>query len=391
MATSIVLRNGLIVSEEEFNEKVNLGALDRFYEESAANQDATLEFTTGAISAAELGAVAKGDDDVNPFEPIGLGKPLSIEILSLYTGMLPGRFGLGKPDLMVTSAVKSIETYAAQPMAVNQITRGPNSHQTVTPAADEAGSPIAYYTKSFVDDSLLCTISILADTFDDKLLGHLSSLLKTAAGLPVCITAIPGGASLAGAVLAGSALVNLAGNMGKSLFERSSHLRDTLKINLETPDHNRVKSETRIIANDIHKNLFTTGYSTKLVDDGLGNQRIMLVNGMGQPYAGDAPYAIVSIDGRERRNLENFAPTLATAALLEQFMGADDPTGKVVGILEEAMGLYNDYSFHQRAGAIKKEISRLKPTSPTFDKDRQKLEAMLEANNRNIRNELFST
>ena len=131
MATSIVLRNGLIVSEEEFNEKVNLGALDRFYEESAADQDATLEFTTGAISAAELGAVAKGDD-VNPFEPIGLGKPLSIEILSLYTGMLPGKFGLGKPDLMVTSAVKSIETYAAQPMAVNQITRGPNSNQTLS-------------------------------------------------------------------------------------------------------------------------------------------------------------------------------------------------------------------------------------------------------------------
>jgi hypothetical protein len=54
------------------------------------------------------------------------------------------------------------------------------------------------------------------------------------------------------------------------------------------------------------------------------------------------------------------------------------------------MGLYNDYSFHQRAGAIKREIGKLNTNSPTFEKDRQKLEAMLEANNRNIRNELFS-
>ena len=55
-----------------------------------------------------------------PFEPIGIGKPLTVELLACYTGDAPGRsffdfiVGRTKPDMLVVSGVKTPTTFDAR-------------------------------------------------------------------------------------------------------------------------------------------------------------------------------------------------------------------------------------------------------------------------------------
>ena len=58
-------------------------------------------------------------------------------------------------------------------------------------------------------------------------------------------------------------------------------------------------------------------------------------------------------------------------------------------VLEEAMGLYNDFAFRQRAEKIRSQIQGLDPNSPTYAKDKETFEKLLGAYTGNIRNSLF--
>jgi len=109
----------------------------------------------------------------------------------------------------------------------------------------------------------------------------------------------------------------------------------------------------------------------------------------GEEYRGDAPYAIVSLDGRKRDDLQSFAPTVASAAILEKFYGGEDTGGQVIGALETAMELYSDFTYHQKAQRLKEQLEALDPESESFEKDQARLEKLFSAYAGNIRQELF--
>ena len=57
------------------------------------------------------------------WQPIGVGKPLTIEIREVYTGKFPSStFGSQKP-MLLASATKSIAAFDAKPLALNFLTR----------------------------------------------------------------------------------------------------------------------------------------------------------------------------------------------------------------------------------------------------------------------------
>ena len=76
------------------------------------------------------GIVMRGDSDedgtdlVNEYTPIGIGKPLSIEILSVYTGDPENSKWKRRTDLMVVSAVKCYSTFGASLKAINLMCNG---------------------------------------------------------------------------------------------------------------------------------------------------------------------------------------------------------------------------------------------------------------------------
>jgi hypothetical protein len=87
--------------------------------------------------------------------------------------------------------------------------------------------------------------------------------------------------------------------------------------------------------------------------------------------------------------LKDFTPKLASAALLEQFFGAQDTGGQALATLEEAMQLYNDFAFHRKAQDVIGDLANLDPQSETYEDEKVRLEEYLEAYKGNIRNSIF--
>lgn len=376
MAHAFLIGNTL-VSSEELAEKSALGTLDRFQAQAREDAAAEMQFRAGTVTAAEV--FAGPEETIPDFEPIGFGKPMSIEILAVYTGDAPNRI-FGKPDLLVTTAVKGIETIDAAPRAINQIVPNIKDRQYVQPSALTEGSPIAYWTPSLVNSTLTCTIQLVADTFDESTLHHVSSLLKSAGAIPVFA---PASAFL----MAGSVVSDVIGKVGKSLLESKPFLQDDLILRFDTPAFPVSLARQVVLFNHVDREALSD-YKPTVISE-MGSHRVAMVGPNGEEYAGDAPYVILSLDGRPRKELEDFTPRLATAAVLERFLGAADPGGQALEALESAMELYNDFTFHREVEDIKAEISSLDPESETFEEDKAALEKLLKAYAGNIRNEMF--
>ena len=94
MATLFSLNNSLI-NEKTLYQELAIGDYDRL--SSKKGVDHVIQESVN---------LEDSENAYLPFEPIGIGKPLSIEILTIYTGDAPKKFLGGKPDLLVVSGVR---------------------------------------------------------------------------------------------------------------------------------------------------------------------------------------------------------------------------------------------------------------------------------------------
>jgi len=375
MAHSFLIGN-IMVSSEEFLDKI--GNISRFLAQPVASPE-VLDFREGAVAFQDVTGVPKSL--IPDYEPIGIGKPMSVEILGLYTGNVP--FALfGKPDLLVASAVKASETFDAAPRAINQLVKDIEDRKYIQPSALTMGCPIVYYTPSLVNETMFCSFELMVDTLNEKIFQDMSKLFSAAAGIPVFA---PGSAYL----FAGSILMGIFGELGKLLLQGKPFLEDSLSLRFDTPEMPLVLASMVVLYNDKDKSEFESSYSTGLVGQPPKSRIAMLHRSTKAEYKGDAPYIIISLDGRKRSNLDEFAPKLASAALLEQFYQESGTTGQVVNALGSAMELYNDFGYHQKADKIRKQIEALDPNSESYKKEKETLEKVLSAYAGNIRNELF--
>ena len=77
---------------------------------------------------------------VPDFQEIGPGKPLSVEIVGVYTGNTPGRwFGLADADLLVTSSVKNRSRPSDQDQSILIVARGQCVGESQLGVPGEAG------------------------------------------------------------------------------------------------------------------------------------------------------------------------------------------------------------------------------------------------------------
>jgi hypothetical protein len=361
-----------VVSSAEFAEKVALGMVDQF------------ETTTLKLGAATAkgGALAPEDSGGLPgFEAIGIGRPLSVEILSVYTGEAPSKWYGGKPDLLVASAAKGIETFEAAPRAINQLVGSISDRQFIQPSALDSGCPVIYYTPSLVNGTVLCSLELVVDTVDQQTFQQVSGLFGAAAGLPIFAPATM-------YLVAGSILVKMLGGLTKILLQTNPFLTESLPLRFDTPGIPQAQARQLIAYNDRDAGELAA-YEVALIGPD-GKQRVALVEKQtGEEYAGKAPYVIVNLDGRRRPELDGFTPRLASAAILERFYRGQDAGGLVVNVLDSAMELYNDFAFRQRADKIRSQIQGLDPNSATYSKDKETFEKLHVAYTGNIRNNLF--
>ena len=131
MAVLFSLGNTLVDAKEILAKKSSLKNLKK--------KNGKIEFRSGTVTArgVERNKVA--------FTPIGIGKPLSLQIMSVYTGDAPKKVIGGNKDLLIASATKYMHLSNAQPRAINQVYRKVESRTIFGPSAFDEGCPVIYY------------------------------------------------------------------------------------------------------------------------------------------------------------------------------------------------------------------------------------------------------
>ncbi len=391
MAYFFVIGNTL-VHPDEYQSKLKSGEVRRFRTALAARSKAqqkagtararkavSLEFTTGSVTDEQV--LTARQDAAPDFQPVGIGRPLSIEIAGIYTGDAPNSALGQKPDLLVTSAVKSLVTFDAAPRAINQLIRKVKDVTYYPPSALNQGCPIVYYTPALADETLLCSFELLAENFTSHSASVISKLMAAAGGLPVFAPA-----SLY--LIAGSELTKIIGDLSKLIPGKQPFLRDDLNLYFSTPGLEPGIAHAAVIYNQSDE-----GELSHCKVDKIGRQsrvRLALVDGEGNEYQGPAPYMIALIDGRARPDLAGFSPRLASAALLERFYTAgSEAEGKLDTIFTAALELYNDYTFRLKAEDFKNQISALDSAEPGYAAEKARLEKLMAACKGNIRTEVL--
>jgi hypothetical protein len=374
MAVSYFYGNTL-VSSQEVAEKNVTGAFSKFNKSILKGEDPLPIFRGGIVKLKEIND--NTDIKIPDRTPIGIGKPLSIEILCVYTGDAPNKLFGGKKDLLVVSGVRATNTHDESPRAINQLVKKVEDYKYIQPSAFVQGSPIIYYTSAVDVSTILCSLEMVADTFSESTFDSLSNLFGKAASIPIFFTS-----SLY--LLAGSSIIKMASELGKSLFESKAFMKNSIPFYFDSPDMPLANARAAIVYNDKDEKEFKN-YRPGLVKTGEEHRKALVHSITKEEYRGRAPYILLSIDGRDRdQELREFSPKIATASILEKFYGNDIET-KSTGIIEDAMMLYNDLIYHNKATKLQDDMKNLNANSNEYKKAKE----LLDAYKKNIQSEQF--
>jgi len=303
--------------------------------------------------------------EVVGFEPIGKGKPLQVVIDRIYTGKYPKKGGLfgSASDVAVVSGVKDYSVFAASTRALNVLTKDVRARSHVRGTAFEDGTPLVLYSPAVMTDSLTLTVEIAVDSFDSGLFDTVAKGFSAAAGIPLMLP-------YSGYLLGASEVLKLAGGVGDALFDGRPAFSITETLNFGLPGRPLAIADHWLLTHNQDLNGFSYDAQKGLIDSN------------GAPYAGDDPYVVLTLDGKERPELNKFTPTAASAAILQKFFNMKDRTAASVETIVEGMQLVSDLRLRKKAETLKARAEAA--TDPTA---KASLNAELEAVLKNIDNE----
>lgn len=296
-------------------------------------------------------------------EPVGTGKPLSIILRHLYTGRYPkgSAFSGSRRDVLITSAVRDVfTTFNAAPRAVNILKRRvPAGSDIGGIDATESGTPLIFYTPAVTMVSTTVTLEMAFDDFPDELVSRVGGAIASAGGVPLFG---PYGPVMIGVGMA----IKMASSVVNSLADSRAEFSVSERLEFELPDGGDVAAGHRVLC---EPSFDPTPYTFKL---GTG-----LVDKDGRPYHGDQPYAVLLLDGKRHDSFKDFAPTAATAAILERFLQQKDGSEIGIGPMIDAVKVFSDLRFRREADKLSASLSTLAPDSGDFKALKKKVDALL--------------
>lgn len=293
--------------------------------------------------AAREGVARMPPATATPFTPIGIGKPLTIQIRHVYTGANPRKGWFpGRKDMLLTSAMKSIAVFNAAPRAVNFLRQGVTANSNLnSPQATEQGTPLVYYSPAVTAPSTVVTFELVFDEFPDELLERIGTMFSDLSAVPIFLPA-------GGYLVAASSLVKLAGGLGQALFDGRPAFESTETLDFDVPGSVAPTADFRIMCGpDFDPTAFRFEPNKGLLDQ------------HGKPYDDHEPYIVLSLDGAKREEYESFTPTMASAAVLERFFNAREGAEVALDTVVSAMKLYNDWKFRDQAKGVKQKLDAL--------------------------------
>jgi hypothetical protein len=304
-------------------------------------------------------------------EPIGLGRPLTVQIRHVYSGDQSHGFW-GDKDMLVASAMKSIAAYDGAPRAVNFLVEKAEQNRNFrTVDATEKGTPLVCYSAALAQTSSVLTVEVMFDSFPDEMFAAVGQAFSAAAGLPVFAPA-------SGYLSAAGLVTKLIGSLGKALTNGTPALKRTEEITFVTPGSIAAEAGFRLLIGD-------NAPSTLLDHYTLNAAGALVKKSDGKTlYSGPETYAVISLDGRENDEYNGFTPAAASAALLDKFYNINDGSSRPIGLLQQALALYNDVVFRDKATAAAKKLGKI---ADKESKAYQDLKTQLEAYIANISTE----
>jgi hypothetical protein len=342
-----------LVSPEELFETPALDKLSSFHADLRKGRaPRPVTFSTGKVTKENvIRGFATGARGAEPvaFPPIGPGRPLAIMIREIYTGKYPGGGLFGsKKDLLVTSAIKSIATFEAQPRAINFLTQKVSAKNRLErPKASEQGTPVVFYSPALLDRSLTLDLTMVFDTFPKEAFETVSRTFQAAAGIPIFI-------SYSAYLVAAGAIAKIVGALGELLFDGSPAFRPSVALDLQLPGKPPLQAGFAMIT-DGNVDSIDKDFRSKHHVDATGK----VVDERSKEYQGEIPYIVVSYDGTEYKEFSSFTPTAASAAILERFFGMKDRQAQSMSLLIDAIKLYNDVQFRKEIDRLDDQIAKL--------------------------------
>jgi len=344
-----------LVSNDEIRDKVGQGKLQEFHRDlRKGSKKAELKFMFGTATARNVlrAAPAETGKPID-FKPIGIGKPLTVQIRHIYTGNKAEGFW-GTKDMLVASAMKSIATYDAAPRAVNfLVPKAKNNRNFRAVAATDKGTPLICYSPSLAQSSSVVTVEVMFAGFPKETFDAVSQAFAAASGVPVFAPA-------SGYLVAVGIVTKLLGSAGKALFDGTPALKRSEEITFITPGSEEAVAHFALLISDAVPSAllqeYKVGSTGALVQ--VGNETKL--------YDGDYPYVVISLDGRENDDLKNFTQTAASAAQLDKFYNIHEGSSQPLGVLVDALNLYNDMKFRDKAENAADKLKGLDENSPEY-------------------------
>lgn len=345
-----------LVGRNELHAKIGTGELKHFQEALAKKpNEAKLNLLTGTATAKNIvGSFDRGNGSPIDFEEIGIGKPLTVQIRHIYTGNKAEGFW-GDKDMLVTSAMRSISTYDAAPRAVNYLVRSAQNNRNFrTVNATEKGTPLICYSPSLTQPSSVVTVEVMFSGFPKETFDAVAQAFNSASSIPVFVPA-------SGYLVAAGLAMKLAGNIGKSLVDGTPALRRTEEITFVTPGSNKATANFILLISD------------EVSDQTLANYKVTAKGTLARMddenklYDGEYPYVIICLDGREVDEYKMFSPTAATAAQLDKFYNINDGSSQPLGTIIDALKLYNDMKFREKASNVAEKLKGMVKGSDEYN------------------------
>lgn len=305
----------------------------------AEGRNRRLEAASTQEAALRAPLPGSGGDGIVGFGPIGIGKPLLIQIRHIYTGGFPkkGPFRAAG-DMAVVSGVKDFDVFAASARALNLVQRDVTARSVLDGKAFDEGTMLVSYTPSLLKAEVKVTVEMAVAQFPTDFVASVQQALGQLQGLPLFLP-------FRGFMLGASQLIGIAGDYAKALYD-GPVFSQTEKLTFDLAGSAPAQAGFRLLSNSA---LDVEGWTFK---DGIG-----LIDDSGRPYGGDEPYVVLSADGREQPALAAFSSTAASTALLERFFSASNATGASLDALVAGMKLLSDMKYRDRAATLDKSIA----------------------------------
>jgi hypothetical protein len=344
-----------------------------------ADIDDTFEVTIGgtrAIGPTELARAREARSPKNPYQGIGLGKPLTITIERIYVGDYPDALpwvpGFNLGDILVTSAHKAFQSFEAAPRAVHLLEPRAALRSSLKAKAVGQGSQLVFYSPAVADFSILFSVELSADRDFDKELGAAFAKAVTAAG------ALPVFASAAPFLIAAGTAIPIAFKAANLLARPNVFYQEHVELNFARPGVALAQPGALVLYPGGDDRPFVDTYS-------LGDDFHLRHVESGDRYAGQLPYVVISLDGTERPDLKTWSAHAASASLVERFYEPDELMTRALDIVTAGMTLYNDMEYRQKAAA---ELAQAKAST---GEERKQHQVMYAAYRKNIQSEAIRT